>query len=293
MLLGFEDYECQARGLAQALGMPLHVVGRHRFPDGETRLTLPPRISGWVIVCRSLDHPDAKLVEMLLTARTARELGAERLTLVAPYLCYMRQDKAFNPGEAVSQPIIGAFLADLFDDVVTVDPHLHRIRELSQAVPAERCVTLTATGLMAEFLRGRVDDPLLIGPDAESEQWVRSVAQPGGWDFGVCRKHRKGDRDVDISLPQIDLAGRHVILVDDVASSGQTLAVAARQCRSRQARQVDVLVTHALLRDDATKQLADAGVRHVWSTDSVSHASNAIALQAMIGDALAALAPGR
>ena len=107
MLLGFDDYEPQSRALAKALGMPCHIVEKHRFPDGENKLTLPPSLPGEVIFCRSLDQPNEKLLELLLAAKTAIELGADRLTLVAPYLCYMRQDKAFQPGEAVSQRIVG------------------------------------------------------------------------------------------------------------------------------------------------------------------------------------------
>ena len=155
MLLGFEEYETQAERLAEALGLPYARVLVHRFPDGECKLTLPAELPAHVVFCRGLDHPNDKLIELLLAAITARQLGAHRLTLVAPYLCYMRQDTAFVAGETVSQPIIGRFLADLFDDVVTVDPHLHRTHHLADAVPATHAVALTATGVMSDFLRTR------------------------------------------------------------------------------------------------------------------------------------------
>jgi ribose-phosphate pyrophosphokinase len=289
MLLGFDDYARQASRLAETLGAPMHIVERHRFPDDEIRMTLPPKLPDRVVICRSLDRPNEKLVELLLTARTARELGAESLTLVAPYLCYMRQDKAFHPGEAVSQEIIGRLLADLFDNVITVDPHLHRVRELSQAVPARNALALSAASLMAEFLRGRVDDPVLLGPDEESEQWVASVAAADRWNCGVCSKARLGDEAVEIELPEIDLRGRSVVLVDDVASSGQTLLAAARKCLARDALRVDVLVTHALFVGDAQTRMHQAGVRHLWSTDSVTHDSNVIPLRGLLADATAGL----
>lgn len=289
MLLGFDDYAAQSARLAEALDMPMHLVDRHRFPDGECRVALPPSLPERVVFCRSLDRPNEKLVELLLAAHTARELGAETLILVAPYLCYMRQDKAFHSGEAVSQTIVGRFLAGLFDSLVTVDPHLHRVRELRQAVPASVALALTASGLMAEFLRGKVDDPVLLGPDAESEQWVSSVALPNGWQYGACRKTRLGDESVEIELPDIDLQGRSVVLVDDVASSGQTLLVAARQCLARRASQVDVLVTHGLFLDAAERRLQQAGVRQVWSTDSVTHGSNAIPLSGLLAQAVSSL----
>ena len=289
MLLGFDDYQPQSQALADALDMPCHIVNRHRFPDGENKLTLPPELNGHVIFCRSLDRPNEKLLELLLAAKTATELGAEALTLVAPYLCYMRQDKAFHPGEAVSQRIVGSFLADLFDNVITVDPHLHRIQYLEQAVPAKNAVSLTATTLMAGFLAQRMQNPVLLAPDSEAEQWVAAVAQPDRWDYGVCTKRRSGDREVEVTLPRIDLRERAVVLVDDVASSGQTLVVATEKCLLKGAASVDVLVTHALLADAARQRLMQAGVRNLWSTDSVTDESNVIPLNGLLRDAVSSL----
>lgn len=289
MLLSFEDYRAQSRLLAEALDMPCQVIQIHRFPDGENKLTLPPELPKHVIFCRSLDDPNEKLLELLLAARTARELGAKALTLVAPYLCYMRQDKAFHPGEVVSQTIVGRFLADLFDNVITVDPHLHRIERLEQAVPANQAVTLSATSLMADFLQNQFEDPILMGPDSESEQWVSAVADPNQWEYGVCNKLRRGDRAVEINLPDMSLSGRKIVLVDDVASSGQTLAVASKKCLSENARSVDVLVTHALFANDAKHNLLMAGIGNIWSTNSVSHESNMIPLHELLKDAVLSL----
>jgi len=291
MLLGFDDYEEQSRKLAKALNIPCHIIQRHRFPDGESKLTLPSRLPEHVIFCRSLDHPNEKLLELLLAAKTARQLGAKMLTLVAPYLCYMRQDIAFHPGEAVSQSIIGNFLADLFENVITIDPHLHRIQRLEQAVPTHNAVALTATSLMAEFLHDRFKDPLLqspilLGPDNEAEQWVSAVAKHDQWTYGVCEKIRTGDEEVEITLPDINLRDRTVILVDDVVSSGQTLAVAIRKCLLNNAKHVDVLVTHALFVNDSEQRLLHAGVRHIWSTNSISHESNIIPLHGLFKDAV-------
>lgn len=286
MLLFFDNYEKQSRKLAAALEMPCKKIQRHRFPDGEYKLTLPAKLPEHVVFCQSLDQPNEKLLALLLAAKTARELGAKELTLVAPYLCYMRQDKAFNAGEVISQSIVGNFLADLFDNVITVDPHLHRIQHLEQAVPAKHAVALSATSLMAEFLQERFKDPVLLAPDSEAEQWVSAVATPNQWQYGVCKKIRKGDRQVEITLPDINLRGRSVIIVDDVASSGYTLAVAARRCLFREANHVDVLVTHALFVNDAKPRLHEAGVRIIWSTDSVSHESNIIPLYGLLKDAV-------
>ncbi|MCB2044251.1 MAG: ribose-phosphate pyrophosphokinase-like domain-containing protein, partial [Rhodoferax sp.] len=132
MLLYFDDQEAAATRLAHAAGLPASRIERHRFPDGELKLRLPAALPPHTVLYRSLDQPNEKLVELLLAARTARTLGATQLTLVAPYLPYMRQDIAFSPGEAVSQRIVGPFLASLVDAVITVDPHLHRVATLEE-----------------------------------------------------------------------------------------------------------------------------------------------------------------
>jgi len=286
LLLHFEDEQALASRLAKTAGLHLERVERHVFPDGEIRLRLPPSLPPRVILLRSLHDPNTKLLELLLSAGTARDLGARHLTLVAPYLAYMRQDVAFRPGEAISQKIIGRHLSELFDALITVDPHLHRVASLKEAVPAQEALALTAAPLLADFVHRRCPDALLIGPDEESEQWITAAASQYGFDHGVCRKTRHGDRQVEITLPEVPVTGRAVVLLDDIASSGHTLAQTARLLLRSGARSVDVAVTHALFSGDAFQVVQDAGVGHIWSTDAVPHMSNSVSLAGLLADAL-------
>ncbi|MBU2012505.1 MAG: ribose-phosphate pyrophosphokinase-like domain-containing protein, partial [Gammaproteobacteria bacterium] len=223
-LLYFDDERAAALRLAEASGLAAAAVERHRFPDDELRLCLPlgegEAIAEQLVIYRGLDHPNEKLVELLLIAGEARRLGARRLILVTPYLAYMRQDIAFNPGEVVSQRVIGQLLAGQFDGLITVDPHLHRVATLQEAVPLEDAVTLCAAPALARLIAERHPDALLIGPDAEALQWIKAAAVEHGFEHGVCNKVRHGDRQVDIALPALEFSGRHVVLLDDVASSG-------------------------------------------------------------------------
>lgn len=289
LLLHFDDEQDAAQRLAQASGLAMAAVTRHRFPDGEIRLRLPDALPGRVVLLRSLDRPNDKLVELLLVARTARELGAAHLTLVAPYLAYMRQDIAFHPGEAVSQRIVGRFLADLFDAVITVDPHLHRVPTLHDAVPAARTVVLSGAPLLADLIALRRPGALLVGPDSESAQWVSQAAARHGFEHAVCAKRRQGDHVVEIQLPAHPVAGRAVVLLDDVASTGHTLAQAARLLRAAGAATVDVAVTHALFAGDAEERLREAGVGEIWSTDCIAHPSNAVFMADALAQALASM----
>jgi ribose-phosphate pyrophosphokinase len=286
-VLGFPDYRAPAQRLASEIGCPYADIDVHYFPDGESLVRLPETVPGHAILCRTLSDPNRRLVELEFAAATARRLGADRVTLVAPYLCYMRQDTAFRPGEAISQRIIGAFLARSFDALVTVDPHLHRIGRLQDAMPIDRAVAASAAPVMSRWLARRDWRPLITGPDEESAQWVRRIASAGDYEHCVARKHRHGDRDVIVDLPRRDFAGRDVVLVDDVVSSGHTLAEAALKIADKGAASITALICHAIFAGDALECLESAGVTEIISTDSVLHSSNRLHLAAVLADALA------
>lgn len=287
-LLYFEDETPAALRLAVAAGLEPQRIERHRFPDGEIQLTLPAHLPARVVLLRSLHRPGEKLTELLLAAPTARQLGAQHLGLVAPYLAYMRQDKAFAPGQAVSQRIVGAWLATLFDAVITVDPHLHRVAHLTQALPSAQAIALSAAPLLGDWIAQQRPGAFLLGPDSESAQWVNQAAEAHGLQHAVCNKVRHGDRAVRITLPACDLRGQAVVLLDDVASSGHTLATAAALALTAGAASVDVAVTHALLTGDALQCLHQAGVGEFWSTDSVAHSSNVVALDQLLASGISA-----
>jgi len=285
LLLAFDDEAALAQDLALALDAPLAFITRHRFPDGELRLVLPKPLPARVLLLRGLQQPNEKLVELLIAAPTARELGARQLVLVSPYLAYMRQDMEFTPGEAVSQRHIARLLAQQFDHVITIDPHLHRIASLDEVMPKGAGVALSAAPVLGRWIAARVPGALLIGPDEESGQWVREAAQAGGLDCAVGHKVRHGDHQVTLALPELAVQGRAVVLLDDMASTGRTLIGAAQGLLARGAASVDVAVTHALFNGDALPALQAAGVRHVWSSNSVPHASNAVSVVSLLAEA--------
>lgn len=289
LLLAFEDESALAAALARALDVPLAFIEQHRFPDGELRLRLPPQLPGEVLLLRGLYPPNDSLVELLIAAPAARQLGARTLALACPYLAYMRQDIAFAPGEAVSQRHVAALIGAAVDALVTVDPHLHRIASLDEVMPGRRTRAVSAAALLGQCAARHADDPLLLGPDEEALQWVAEAARQHALDHAVCRKRRLGDREVRIELPPVDLAGRTVVLMDDVASTGRTLVEAAAACFGAGAATVDVAVTHALFVDDAIGALHAAGVRHVWCSDTVPHPRAVVSVAPLIAGAVRSL----
>ncbi|HHQ42661.1 MAG TPA: ribose-phosphate diphosphokinase [Chromatiales bacterium] len=289
-VLAFPEARALAGRIASRLALPLEAVSVHRFPDGERRVRLPAALPPEIALVQRLDDPDARLVALMLAAETARELGAHRIVLVAPYLCYMRQDRAFQPGEAVSQRIVGRFLARLCDALVTVDPHLHRTRRLEEAVPVPEAASVSAAPLLARHVAAARPGALLLAPDAEAAAWVRAGAEAAGLEWATARKERRGDREVEVALDDpARCRGRCVCLLDDVASTGATLAAAARAARAAGAAEVCAAVTHALFVGDAIGRLRAAGVTEIWSADTVPHPTNAVSVAAPLAAAVAGL----
>lgn len=277
----------QAQQLAARMAVTAAEIGIHAFPDGEIRVTVAPAADE-TIVYASLNRPNDKIVALLLAAEALRRGGARRLVLLAPYLCYMRQDTAFEPGEAVSQKVVGRLLASTFDRIVTVDAHMHRTRDIHDVFPGIEAVNLSAMPAIADALRGTGFDPraVVVGPDAESEPWVQDLGNRLTLPYVVCAKTRRSDRQVDIVIPEPrKVAGRPVFLVDDLVSSGGTLSACARTLTAAGATTIDALVTHALFPPESAAEFVRAGIRSVRSTSSVPHPTNAIALDAVLASA--------
>lgn len=292
-ILALPGAERLAQSLADHLQCTATTLEVHRFPDGETVVRLPTDVAGQrVLLAAHLDRPDDKTLPLLFAADAARELGAGELGLVVPYLPYMRQDARFRPGEAITSRTYARLLSSSFDFLVTVDPHLHRWPSLD-AIYSLRSVVVAAAPAMAAWIAANVERPILVGPDSESEQWVADVARRIGAPWTVMRKERRGDRDVTVTPAQgVDAAGRSPVLLDDIVSSGHTIAAAAEVLRAAGWGQPLCVAVHALLDEAGADLLRRAGVSRVVSCDSVPHASNCIALAPLLADGVRSLLPG-
>jgi len=171
--------------------------------------------------------------------------------------------------------------------VLTLEAHLHRVHRLAE-VMGRASRSLSAAPPVAAWLRGGTRDAgdcLVVGPDAESAPWVRAIARGAGARWVVGRKQRLADRSVRLDLPPLPPC-RRALIVDDIASSGATLAAAARALRRRDVGVVDALVVHAIFAAGALAQIRAAGVRRVVSCDTVPHATNRIATAAIFAPLL-------
>ena len=276
-----------ARSLAGTLDADVGACEIRRFPDGESYVRLDTAVEARhvVLVC-SLDRPDEKFLSLAFAAKTARDLGATSVGLVCPYLAYMRQDARFRPGEAISAKYFGASLDRCVDWLVTVDPHLHRLNSLSDVFTIPTTV-VHAAPLLSEWIRAHVRNPILIGPDSESEQWVASVAAGTGAPYAVLQKSRRGDRDVSISMAGAEVGAEQTpVLVDDIISTAGTMIEAIHHLRDVRSKPPVCVGVHAVFAENAYAALRAAGASQIVTCNTIAHASNAIDLSPPIADAV-------
>ncbi|MDZ7788993.1 MAG: ribose-phosphate diphosphokinase [Xanthomonadales bacterium] len=285
LIVSMPGAEDMAAPLSERLGLQRCELEWRRFPDGESylRLHADPAERDVLVVAR-LDHPDDRLAALLFVADLARDLGARRVGLVCPYLPYMRQDMRFKPGEAVTSRPFARWLSAQFDWLVTVDPHLHRYASLDELYSLESRVVEAAPAL-AGWIAAEVADPVLIGPDGESEQWVSAVAALRDLPWRVFTKKRHGDRDVSLQLPDLEaLAGHTPVLVDDIISSGTTMAEAARALVAAGFDAPVVVGVHGLFGERARETLSDAGIERIVCSNSVDVPESRIDLTPLLAE---------
>lgn len=273
--------------LAELLPADTGKLKHRQFPDKETYLRFEtPVIDRDVILLCTLDRPDPKLAPLLFAAAAARQQGARSVGLAAPYLAYMRQDKAFQPGEAITSRSFARLLSDHLDWLVTIDPHLHRYHGLD-AIYSVPAIAATACEAIARWIISNVGRPLIIGPDEESRQWAETIAGLAGAQSNILRKRRGGDYSVSIDADGLGHLGNLTpVLVDDIASTARTLIEAVKLIESHERQMPVCVVVHPIFAGDSYRQLLRSA--RVVSTNTVAHESNGIDIADPLADDIGA-----
>lgn len=256
-----------------------------KFPDDELSVRFDCNLKNKKVILVQSFYRNISdcIIEVIFAAKTAKELGAKKVILVAPYFPYMRQDKRFHKGVAVSQHIIAGLIDEYFDDVYLMDPHLHRKNKLEYIFKI-KSIKLTANNLIADYIKKHIKNPIIIGPDEESYKWARSVAEMLGVESRILKKKRYSSYHVEVRLNEkIDLKGKNVVIVDDIVSTGNTILETAKILRKLGAKNIHCICVHGIFVDDAFKKLKKAGIK-VVSTNTIPSKVAKIDVSGVIAD---------
>lgn len=287
IVFSFTNDNSIANKIASSLHLKRGNTTIRHFPDSESYVKLNSDVKDQdLILVTSLDHPDRKSMALLFFSEVAREYGAKHIGLVAPYLGYMRQDKRFHEGEAISSNIFAKFLSLHFDWLLTVDPHLHRHKTLEEiySIPTR---IVHATAPISQWILDNVEKPCIIGPDEESTQWVTQVAKAINAPFIILEKIRRGDQDVTVSVYDMEKYLDHTpIILDDIISTAQTMIETAHHLNAIGMHPPICLGVHPIFAANSYQTLMNAPIAKVVSCNTIPHSSNAIDVSPLIIKAL-------
>jgi ribose-phosphate pyrophosphokinase len=287
VLFHFLDYEAFAFELVKGLGWKQGELKFHQFPDSEISIRLMSAIKNPdVYLLTNLHHPNEKLIKLIFFSETARAAGAKKLTLIAPYLSYMRLDEVTRPGEGLTSLYFAQLISRYFDRIITVDPHLHRYRSLDQLYPIKTDVVHSAP-IVANWVWRNVENPLIIGPDEESEQWIKQIAHEAKVPYVIFKKKRYGDNTVSISAPLMSEYRDHIpVMIDDIISTASTMIQGIKVLQSSGMKKPVCVGIHAVFAEGAKQNLLDAGAAQIVSSNTIPHSTNAIDLCPLMIDLL-------
>ncbi|MBI2271942.1 MAG: ribose-phosphate pyrophosphokinase [Bacteroidetes bacterium] len=272
-----------AKNIADAMQADMGEVVIRYFPDGEIYVRVLSEVKNRkVFLICTLSKPDEKLLPLYFLCKTIKSLDTSSVSVVAPYLSYMRQDAIFNPGEGITSEYFASLLSGFADSLITIDPHLHRRHSMAEiySIP---CTVIHASSLISAYINNHIPNPLLIGPDSESEQWVSEVAKNAHAPYVVLEKIRSGDKEVKITLPQLEKYKNHIpVLVDDIISTARTMIETVKHLKSEGMKPPICIGIHAVFSGDAFEELKKSGVSQIITCNTIPHVSNGIDVTALI-----------
>jgi len=258
--------------ISRLLNAPIARIKYKRFPDGEFYFKFEEDISDEdIIVIQSLYPPqESHIFELLVILHTARDLGANNIHLFIPYLAYSRQDERYLSGEAVTSRML-ADIIQQFDitSFYTIDIHNKKILSFYKA-PA---YTLFASLELVNYaLKHGINDPIIIAPDDEEDaiERVKYAASNLSLEYNFLGKFR--DRytgEITTIEREFEVKERDVVLIDDIISTGKTMANAVRILRRREAGKIYVGVSHLLPSPHAIQLIYEAGADEIFASDTI------------------------
>ena len=276
-----------AASFSTALNSELASYEIRYFPDGETYLRVTSDcLNRDVIILADLHQPNSKVLPLLFLCEVLKEMGCNTITLICPYLPYMRQDIQFQSGEAVTSRFFAKLISQYIDHLITIDPHLHRYHSLSQIYSCKTTV-LQAHPVIVDWIKHNIKKPFIVGPDSESEQWAANAAEMIGCPYLILEKQRFGDKDVSVSTSSENtFDGLTPVLIDDIISTGRTMIKTAEWLEVEGLCPPVCIGVHALFSGDALSAMQKASIEKILTCSTITHSSNEIDISQLLIDAV-------
>ncbi len=286
LIIGCSNSKKLAKSISSILKVKYSELTVKHFPDKELYIKFEAEVKNEeVVLVQTLKPANEAILEIILACNTAKELGAKKVTLVVPYLAYIRQDKRFNTGEVVSSKIIGKLLS-CFDKIITIDPHLHRFKSLNEMFNT-KTEKLTANELIKEYIKKSYKNPVIIGPDEESYQWAKEVADAVGANAAILKKQRFSATKVkEVLESPIDVKNKDVVIIDDILSTGKTILEAIKHIKNHKPKSINVIAVHGVFADEVTHKKIKASTNSLITTNTIENPHAKIDVSLLITKAL-------
>lgn len=250
--------------IAQRLGADWGEAEVRAFPDGEFYARIVSPVQGQDVILVQTTHPQYRLMHLLLLLNACKENGARRVRAVVPYLAYARQDRVFKPGEALSSRLVAETLGLYAEQVVTVDAHKNDVGQYYR-IPF---VNAPAEVPLAQELK-RLKTEVVLAPDAGAMPRAKAVAKRIGAKFDYLEKKRITSEIVETKPKSLAVRGKTVCILDDIISTGGTMAKALEQLMQNGARETYAACVHGLFQGDAVDKIRRAGAKEILATNTI------------------------
>jgi ribose-phosphate pyrophosphokinase len=284
-ILGGTSATLLSNNLSRLLNQPLLKTTFKRFPDDEFYLRIEEPIDGEDVLIVQTAYPDPKIVELLIMQDAVCEAGAKKISVILPYFGYSRQDKKFEEGEAISARAMAEHISIHADEVITVDPHKEHILDFF-TTPTRSCSAVPA---LADYLKKKNID-LVLAPDKGARDRGEEAAKLIGCASDYLEKTRIDGTTVKIHPKNLDVHGKTVAIVDDIISTGGTMANSIKELRHQGAKKVYVACTHGLFAGQAREKLKESGVDEIIATDTIESEFSKVSVASCLASMLVSLA---
>ena len=257
-----------AQKIAQRFGAPLGKVNIQRFSDGEIQPVFLESIRGdYVFLVQSTFAPAENLMELLLMIDAAKRASAYKIIAVIPYYGYARQDRKDKPRVAIGSKLVASLLeAAGANRVITMDLHAPQIQAFFD-IPVDH---LDSSAIFIPYIQSlKIENLTFAAPDVGSTNRVREIASYFSADMVICDKHRKRANEIASMVVIGDVAGKDVILIDDICDTGGTLAKAAGLLKEKGAKSVRALCTHPILSGNAYENIENSVLEELVVCDTI------------------------